>query len=352
MNRPFFSICIAAYNADNYIEECLASIAMQDCDDYEVVIVDDGSTIPLALSKNVVCSIPACSVKRIANGGPYAARQMAFDMARGEVILCVDADDKLFGVSVLAELKRVFIEHGPDIVLFNASSSECNPSSMFNLSSLGRGGAVCESLVWRLYSKDFALNSLCCKAFKKTLYIKEEKFRPRLLMAEDRLQSLEIMRNAHTYWLIDKPLYFYRPNPASTTNANYDPAYYHQACYVEEEVIAHLIELGMALDDWARYFLEYTSHALLGIRYNRGLGKVERRNAYESSRGEHAFGLAMGHCPIASLSKVDMLRLLLLQEGRFSMLDASMLPWRIGSEVKRFLLPFCGHVGTGGAIHD
>ena len=43
MTKPFFSICIAAYNAQPYIGECLGSIAEQDYFDFEVIIVDDGS---------------------------------------------------------------------------------------------------------------------------------------------------------------------------------------------------------------------------------------------------------------------------------------------------------------------
>ena len=154
-------------------------------------------------------------------------------------------------------------------------------------------------------------------------------------MAEDRLQSLEVMRNARSYWLIDEPLYFYRPNLASTTNGGYDPAYFHQACYVEDEVVACMAERKMPLDDWARYFLGYSSSALLGIRYNRQLDAVERRAAYADMSGERVLSVAMSICPMSFLSVVDALRLSLLKGGHFTLLDLSMLPWRVGSGVKR-----------------
>lgn len=336
MTRHFFSICIAAYNAQRYIGECLGSIAAQDCRDFEVVIVDDGSEEPLVIDEDVCASLPSCTLRRTANGGPYAARQAAFDTASGEVILCVDADDGLRDPSALTKVRRAF-EAGADIVLFNASSSEREFSLMFDFSALGGGGPVEEYSVWDLYSKGYSLNSLCCKAFRRTLYSKGEKSRPRLLMAEDRLQSLEVMSSAKSCWLINEPLYFYRPNPASTTNAGYNPDYFAQACYVEEEVVAFMEGRGMPLEGWARYFLSYTSCALLGIRYNRSLNFTARRISYALARSEHIVGFASKHCDLGLLAKVDALRLRLLLGNRYAALDASMLPWRIGSEIKRLV---------------
>lgn len=337
MTMPFFSICIAAYNAERYIGECLRSIMAQDCRDYEVVIVDDGSAKPLVLDESLRSGLPFCTLRRTTNGGPYAARQAAFDAARGEVIMCVDADDGLLDPSALSKIKRAFTDGDADVVLFNASASDCERARMFDFSALGGEGAVSESSVWGLYSKGYSLNSLCCKAFKRALYSKGEKTRPRLLMAEDRLQSLEVMRDAKSYWLLDEPLYFYRPNPVSTTNAGYDPAYYRQACYVEEEVMVFMRGRDIPLDGWARYFLGYTSSALLGIRYNRALDAVARWDAYSSARDERVLREAFEHCPDGALSKVDELRVELLRDGLLVVLDASMLPWRIGSGVKRMV---------------
>ena len=136
MTAPFFSICIAAYNAERYISECLRSIAAQDCRDYEVVIVDDGSAEPLALDEGLRSAFPSCTLRRTANSGPYAARQAAFDASCGEVVICVDADDGLLDPSALTKIKRAFIDGDVDIVLFNASSSDLNPARMFDFSAL------------------------------------------------------------------------------------------------------------------------------------------------------------------------------------------------------------------------
>ena len=337
MNSPFFSICIAAYNVGGSFDDCLRSIASQDCRDYEVIVVDDGSAVPVEIGRRIAESIPSVRVERITNSGPYAARQRAFDVARGEVIVCVDSDDMLLDSAMLSKLKMGFVQHDADIVLYNATSTKRYRDKFLDLSTLGDGGSVEVDAVWDLYTKGYSLNSLWCKAFKRTLYTKGDKKRPRLLMAEDRLQSLEIMGCARSYWLIDEPLYFYRPNPASTTNAGYIPDYFAQACYVEEEVVAFMEGHGMPLGGWARYFLSYTSSALLGMRYNRSLNFKARRCSYASARSEHIVELASEHCGAGSLPKVDALRLRLLLDNRYAALDASMLPWRIGSGIKRLV---------------
>ena len=337
MIQPFFSICIAAYNAGGGIVECLCSIATQDCQDYEVIVVDDGSTNPIDIDASVTTCLSGFSLRRISNSGPYAARQVAFDIARGKYILCIDADDKLLDSSALSKLKSVLTNHDVDIVIYNASVSEREPRRLFDFSSLGESGFVDERAIWGLFTEGYSLNSLWCKAFKRTLYTRDIKNRPRLLMAEDRLQSLEIMRNASTYWLLDSILYFYRPAVTSTTGGRFDPAYYRQACYVEEEVFSYMVEHNMGVDPWARHFLGFTSRALLGIRYNETLGWVARRDVYESVRNEKILALALSlHSP-GSLPWVDAFRLFLLRAGYFAALDVSLLPWKVGSLLKHLV---------------
>nr|MCR4933396.1 glycosyltransferase [Lachnospiraceae bacterium]MCR4934305.1 glycosyltransferase [Lachnospiraceae bacterium] len=41
--EPLFSIILPIYNVEEYLEECVNSVLSQDCSDYEIVLVDDGS---------------------------------------------------------------------------------------------------------------------------------------------------------------------------------------------------------------------------------------------------------------------------------------------------------------------
>ena len=104
----FLSIIIPLYNKQNYILKTVNSVLSQDVDDYEIVIVDDGSTDN---SVKVVESIADSHIRlfRKENGGPSSARNYGVRMAKGEWILFLDADDALEknAINTLRELSSI-----------------------------------------------------------------------------------------------------------------------------------------------------------------------------------------------------------------------------------------------------
>lgn len=90
-DAPLVSVVITAYNASKWIRETLKSVLAQDFTDFEVVVVDDGSTddtaqVIAAYGRSVRC------IQR-PNGGQPSARNAGIRAARGEYIAFVDADD-------------------------------------------------------------------------------------------------------------------------------------------------------------------------------------------------------------------------------------------------------------------
>ena len=88
------SVIIPLYNKEPIIERSLQSVLSQDYDDFEVVVVNDGST---DRSADIVRSINDPRIRLIEqeNGGPSKARNTGTKSARGEWILFLDADDEL-----------------------------------------------------------------------------------------------------------------------------------------------------------------------------------------------------------------------------------------------------------------
>lgn len=88
------SVVIPLYNKESSIAQSLKSVLSQEYDDYEVVIVDDGSTDG---SVDVVEAIndPRIRLIKQENGGPSKARNTGVKNAKGEWILFLDADDEL-----------------------------------------------------------------------------------------------------------------------------------------------------------------------------------------------------------------------------------------------------------------
>lgn len=96
-HSPFFSVIIPSYNYAGYLPRTLTSVFTQGGDDFEVVLVDDGSTDN---TQEVVRSfVPPAGLRLTAvrqeNQGPSAARKHGLRLSTGRYILFLDADDEL-----------------------------------------------------------------------------------------------------------------------------------------------------------------------------------------------------------------------------------------------------------------
>ncbi|MFO7537083.1 MAG: glycosyltransferase [Chloroflexota bacterium] len=93
MDKPAVSIIIPTYNSARYLPLALASVFEQDFSDYEVIVVDDGSTDETTQALRPFT--PRIQYHYQQNAGSAAARNTGLARARGEFILFLDADDLL-----------------------------------------------------------------------------------------------------------------------------------------------------------------------------------------------------------------------------------------------------------------
>jgi len=104
-----FSVVIPAYNAAETLAEAIESVLAQTCQDFEIVVVDDGSSDDTAA---VAASFtdPRVRVYSQPNAGPSAARNLGIAHAAGEYVSSLDSDD-LWLPDYLAEMGRALREH-------------------------------------------------------------------------------------------------------------------------------------------------------------------------------------------------------------------------------------------------
>ncbi len=115
----FFSIIVTVYNNSKYIEKCLDSIIPYLKSNYELIIVNDGSTDnSLKLCKEKIKNISNCSIISQLNGGVSSARNVGIKSSSGEYLIFIDGDDWIFG-NVFCELERCISNANPDFVLMN-----------------------------------------------------------------------------------------------------------------------------------------------------------------------------------------------------------------------------------------
>lgn len=93
--RPLVSVVIPCYNYGQYLEEAVRSVLRQTFQDFEIVVVDDGSDEPATLEVLSRLSHPRLRLLRQPNRGLPAARNAGIRQAQGKYVCCLDADDLL-----------------------------------------------------------------------------------------------------------------------------------------------------------------------------------------------------------------------------------------------------------------
>lgn len=106
---PKYSIVIPAYNAERWLSSAIDSVFAQTASDWELVVVDDGSTDSTA---DLVARYESDRIRLIsqANKGQSAAQNRGLEESRGEFVLLLDADDRLRPYS-LSHLHGVLVAH-------------------------------------------------------------------------------------------------------------------------------------------------------------------------------------------------------------------------------------------------
>src|SRR5262249_28675757 len=92
---PAVSVIIPCYNLGAYLDEAVESVLAQTCRDFEIIVVDDGSTEPQTRAVVDAYDRPGTRVIRAEHAGLAAARNTGIATARGNYLCALDADDRL-----------------------------------------------------------------------------------------------------------------------------------------------------------------------------------------------------------------------------------------------------------------
>lgn len=118
-----FSVVIPVYNVKDYLPKCIDSVLAQDFEDYEVILIDDGSTDG---ESGAICDrYAAAHPERIRaihkpNGGVGEARNVGIEAAQGEYLIFIDSDDYI-APNMFRVLADAVARFGSDIIGFGAA---------------------------------------------------------------------------------------------------------------------------------------------------------------------------------------------------------------------------------------
>ena len=119
MNETFFSIIIPVYKVEKYLNQCVDSVLSQTFNDYEIILVDDGSPD----NSPLICDEFSASNSRVKvihkpNGGLSSARNAGLDIAKGKYIIFLDSDDYWCDCYCLEKLSNELKNEEIDIIIF------------------------------------------------------------------------------------------------------------------------------------------------------------------------------------------------------------------------------------------
>jgi glycosyltransferase involved in cell wall biosynthesis len=116
MNTPEISVVMPAYNAEKYIAESIESILNQSFSQWELIIIDDGSTDNTAEIVAKFQSDKRIKLIKQANGGVSSARNAGINAASGNYITFLDADDAYLPENLQAKYEKINTDSGIEFV--------------------------------------------------------------------------------------------------------------------------------------------------------------------------------------------------------------------------------------------
>lgn len=226
-SMPFLSIIVPVYNVESYLAECLDSILAQTFTDFEVLLIDDGSTDGSpALADAYAAKDTRIRCFHKENGGHMSARQAGFEQAAGEYIAFVDSDDWI-DPAMYARMCTTAKEYDADMVCCNYTA--VTPKKRIERRDFCDPGFYDKprlaSVIYPrlLFSGSFfhygVSPSLCNKLFRRTL-LEKHLFRVPLTikLGEDGLAAYPCLLEASAVYFLPESFYYYRSNENSLTH--------------------------------------------------------------------------------------------------------------------------------------
>lgn len=220
-----YSIMIPVYNVEKYLEECINSVLRQTYTNYEVILIDDGSTDSSGRICDIFASDKRIKVVHKKNEGLLLTRRRALDIAQGDYCVFLDSDDYL-DVNALQIIDDRIIQHDCDLLIINkAIFHDENPEKIEYSRAVFHDGSIFEGSTKKQFYREFLIsgemNSIFIKIGKIGLFRNDpfdyESHRY-ISLGEDRLQSFYPISEAKRIAYCSECLYYYRLNRNSMTH--------------------------------------------------------------------------------------------------------------------------------------
>lgn len=210
--NPKISIIIAAYNVAEYLPECLNSVVSQTYDNFEAIIVDDGSTDATSkICDDYAKQYPVFRVIHQKNQGLSAVRNRGIKESSGEYLAFVDGDDCL-DANYLEKLLAAITRHHANIAVCGFKTFPTAAIELPPIATMTGAQAVTKLLTEQENYQIVTWNKL----YHRTLFQNIDF--PIGKIHEDSLTTYKLFAAADKVAFIAEPLYQYRTRQGSIMN--------------------------------------------------------------------------------------------------------------------------------------
>ncbi|MEG1996131.1 MAG: glycosyltransferase family 2 protein [Oscillospiraceae bacterium] len=212
-----FSIIIPVYNSCDFLKNAVESVARQEFDDCEIILVNDGSTdASPSLCEQIKNTYKNVTVIHQQNKGSAAARNTGINASHGEYLLFLDADDE-YKDGVLNFLASVIATRKFDVCCFGYCNVNIIKNSKVYKSFFHRR---CEQFyetksqitkeILDIIDDRIVFSSCCTKAYRRELLIENKILMPQdVAIGEDFCFNLEVIKHSNSYYFTDEVFYEY-----------------------------------------------------------------------------------------------------------------------------------------------
>ena len=219
MREMFVSIIVPVYNVEQYLKECIESILAQTWKNFEVILVDDGSTD----SSGKICDEYSqkkefISVIHKKNGGLSSARNAGIDVAQGDYLAFIDSDDVVHP-RYLSELVAIVKKEKADLAACNfCVGSLCRWK---NFSEVKYDIRCNEDVLKKMNDNDVVVTVAWNKLYHAKFFREHGLRYPVGKIHEDMFLTPQILYYTKKMVITNEQLYFYRQRENSIMNSSF-----------------------------------------------------------------------------------------------------------------------------------
>lgn len=285
-----FSVIVPVYNAERYLRKCVESVCVQSYPEWELILVDDGSTD----ESGTLCDRLAESDARIRvvhqeNRGVVAARKEGIRNAQGDYVFYVDADDWI-EPDCLADAYARILDTDADLVAYGFRYISQFGKETCKLEPLPEGLYVSGEINEKIYPRILLgadmrnmFYTITGKAGRREIFEEGQKDIPdHLKVGEDTACSVGIYRAAVRVYISHKPAYCYRLQDESATHRFHMDLYGKLAetvRYLEKLDVPEIPDFSKQVDRYVMLVMFGTM--LLAMENRSGVKITEIQNAME-----------------------------------------------------------------------